>query len=179
MCRSLHGIRAGRALTCFATARSHLSFTGRDRTASDVTSKSDIRRETMLRRTRQKGVATVEFAIVAPIVFFLVLALFQFAGLLMNQNVLSAAAREGARVASLPGTTSEDDVVAKVEERLSRGGIYPNVVDVDVNPEVLSNLNSGEAIRVSVTSPMNKMVWIGPFIPSNLNVSAQFACERE
>ena len=171
--------RAGRTLTCLATARCQLSFVGRHRNAGDDTSKNDVRGETMLRRTRQKGVAAVEFAIVAPIVFFLVLALFQFAGLLMNQNVMSAAAREGARFASLPQATSENDVVAKVEERLSRGGIDPNLVDVDVNPTALGSLNSGVSVSVSVTCPMNKMVWIGPFIPSNLNVSAQFACERE
>ena len=106
MFRSLHGIRAGCALlTCLATARSQLSFAGRHRNAGDDTSKNDARRETVLRRTRQNGAAAVEFAIVAPIVFFLVLALFQFTGLLMNQNVMSAAAREGARFASLPQTT--------------------------------------------------------------------------
>ena len=149
------------------------------RSRNGATVVEDVRRETMLRRTRQKGVAVVEFSVVAPFVFFTVLALFQFAGLLMNQNVLSAAARDGARFASLPGTTSKNEVVAKVEERLSQGGIDPNVVDVDVNPEVLSNLNSGEAIRVSVTSPMNKMVWIGPYLPPNLDVSAEFTCQRE
>ena len=179
MFRPLHETRANRKLTCLDTAQGQHVFAGGHRDAGNGTSKNDDRRETMLRRARQKGVATIEFAFVAPIVFLIVLALFQFVSLLMSQNVLSAAAREGGRFASLPQTTSEDAVVVEVEERLRRGGINPNLVDVDVNPQALGNLNTGDAVSVLVTCQMYKLVWIGPFLPSNLSLSAQFACERE
>ena len=105
-------------------------------------------------RVRREGAATLEFAIVAPIVFLLILALLQFGSLLMRQNVLTAAAREGARTASLPDTVSTGDVVAIVNDRLQRGGINPAVVDVDVTPTALGSLNTGDSVSVSVTSPM-------------------------
>jgi hypothetical protein len=142
-------------------------------------SKNDALRERPLRLARRRGAATLEFAIVAPIVFLLVLALIQFAGLLMKQNALTAAAREGARIASLHTTVSTDVVVAKVEERLTRGGIDPDVVAVDVNPTTLGSLNTGDAVSVSVSSPMNEMVWIRVVSMPDLNLSANIAYHRE
>jgi len=109
----------------------------------------------------------------------LVLALIQYASLMMSQNVLTAAAREGARVASLPSTGSTNFVVSAVEERLMCGGLEPNVVDIDVSPTGLDGLKSGDEVSVSVSSPMSKMVWIGPFVPSDRHLSAEIAYQRE
>ena len=53
------------------------------------------------RRSRH-GATCVEFAFVAPIVIMMVFGLVHFAALLMSQNVLTAAAREGGRMASMP-----------------------------------------------------------------------------
>ena len=62
---------------------------------------------------------------VAPVVILMLFALLQFVGLLLRQNVLTAAARDGARTASLPTVSATSDVIAAVEDRLSRGGINP------------------------------------------------------
>jgi hypothetical protein len=121
----------------------------------------------------------VEFAIVASIVFFLIFALIQFASLLMGQNVLTAAAREGGRAASLPSTVSSDTVVAAVEERLSRGGIDPNQVTVIVTPTTLSTLNKGDEIQVSVSAPVSALGWIWAVAPPAASLSAEITYDRE
>jgi len=117
--------------------------------------------------------------VVAPVVLLVVLALIQFASLLMSLNLLTAAARKGARLASLPTTMSTDAVVSEVREQLERGGIDPSIVTVNVTPTVLNDLMSGEELSVSVSGPMNEMVWIAPTIPSGLNLSAEIAYQRE
>jgi hypothetical protein len=108
-----------------------------------------------------------------------VLTLIQFAGLLMKQNVLTAAAREGARVASLATTDSTNSVVSEVHERLTRGGVDPSVVTVNVIPATLTGLNSGDEVSVSVSGPMRQMAWADVFIPSDVNLSAEVASQRE
>ncbi len=129
----------------------------------------------------RKGAATLEFALVSPIVFFIVLASIQFAGLLMSQNVLTAAAREGGRVASMPSTVSNDTVIAAVQDRLSRGGVNPALISIDVDtPTAWANLDTGDEVTVSVSGSMREMSWIGAvkIIPST-TLSSQITYKRE
>ena len=130
-------------------------------------------------RPSRRGASTVEFAVVAPVVFLVLLALIQFAGLLMSQNVLTAAAREGGRVASLPGTVSSQTVVDAVEDHLRRGGLEPNLFTVNVNPATLTSVNTGDELRVSVAAPIRDMGWLWAIAAPNGNLSAEITCERE
>jgi Flp pilus assembly protein TadG len=57
---------------------------------------------------RERGASAVEFALVAPILILLVFGIFQFSIVYNRQQGLHAAAREGARIASLPQTTSSE-----------------------------------------------------------------------
>jgi hypothetical protein len=97
----------------------------------------------------------------------------------MKQNVLTAAAREGARVASLVTTDSTNSVVSEVQERLIRGGVDPSVITINVSPATLASLNTGDEVSVSVSGPMRQMAWADVFIPSDLNLSAEIASQRE
>ncbi len=136
-------------------------------------------RRKRLPQTRRKGASTVEFAIVAPIFFLVVLSLIQFAGLLMSQNVLTAAAREGGRVASMPSTLSTNTVVAAVKDRASRLGIAPDLVIVNVNPTVLSDLDTGAELRISVSAPISDMTWFWAIVSPNGNLTAELTYHRE
>ena len=57
---------------------------------------------TALRRRGERGAAAVEFAIILPILIVLVFGIVEFSIAYNHQQGLHAAAREGARVASLP-----------------------------------------------------------------------------
>ena len=131
------------------------------------------------RRARRKGVTTVEFAVVAPIVFFVLLALMQFAGLLMSKNVLTAAAREGGRLASMPSTVSTQTVESAVAGCLQRGGIDPNLCTIAINPTTLGNVTAGTELRISVSTPISDMGWIWAIAPPSANLSVELTYERE
>ena len=121
----------------------------------------------------------MEFAIVAPILFLVLLSVFQFAGILMNYNVLTAAAREGGRVASMPNTSSSQTVVSTVEARLQSCGINPDVATVSVTPATISGLSSGAELNVSVSVPLNQMGWIWAIAPPDVDLSTEITYERE
>ena len=57
------------------------------------------------KRSTRRGVAAVEFALVAPLFFTLILGIIEFGRMMMVQEILVNAAREGARAAILPGET--------------------------------------------------------------------------
>ena len=127
----------------------------------------------------RRGTSAVEFAVVAPILFVVLLALIQFSSLLMSKNVLTSAAREGARVIALPSTVSSANVVAAVEDRLQKGGIDPNLATVTINPAFLVNVSTGDEMRVTVSVPIQNMAWIWAVTPPNANMSTEITCERE
>ncbi len=64
------------------------------------------------------GAAVVEFAVVAPLLFMLTLGLMEVSRMVMVKQLLINASREGARLAVLPGATS-DEVLALVSHELT------------------------------------------------------------
>ena len=130
-------------------------------------------------RSARTGATAVEFALVAPAVFLLILGLIQFAGLMMSVNVMSASAREGARLASLAQTTTKAAIETRVNDHLSMGGVDPNHVTVDIEPTVLSNLEPGDEVTITVSGAVHNMVWIGPLLPTSAELSARFTAIRE
>ena len=111
-----------------------------------------------------KGVAAVEFAIVAPIFFMLVFALIEFARMMMVQQSLTNAAREGCRTAVLATTKDSSDVESSVRDYLQ--SVMSNASDsgeVRVTvPASLSNTASGTILTVSVEVNYGDVSWL-PF----------------
>jgi Flp pilus assembly protein TadG len=89
----------------------------------------------LIRRFRKSddGAELIEMAIVTPLLLFLILSIVDFGFLFQRYVVLTNAAAEGARVASLPGYTS-DDVTARVSSYATNGGIVDGVVNTTTIP---------------------------------------------
>ena len=68
----------------------------------------------------RRGIATVEFALVVPLVFLVVLGLCEWCRFEMIRQVTSTATFNAARLASIPGAT-EAEIETKVNTTL---GIY-------------------------------------------------------
>ena len=129
---------------------------------------------------RRRGATSVEFAVVAPILFLLVLAVFQFGDLMLTQNVLTAAAREATRVAALSSTTSSATAIAAAEDRLQRGAVDPELITIAVTPSNLDGLPTGTEVRVTVSGLTSQLAWLWPNqMPVNPTLSAQMTYNRE
>jgi Flp pilus assembly protein TadG len=119
------------------------------------------------RRNRQ-GAAAVEFALVAPVFFLMVFGIFEFGRAIMVQQVLSNAAREGARVAILDSPTpTHNQVVATVNSFLQSAGIPTAsvTVTIDAGPSHATeptdaSVTYGSPVKVSVQIPYNNVSWI-------------------
>src|SRR5688572_20915708 len=82
-----------------------------------------------LYRKKRRGASVVEFAVVAPVFFLLVFGMIEYGRLVMVQQVLTNATREGARRAVLDGATT-DDIEEVVEEYLTNSSIAGGTVTV-------------------------------------------------
>jgi len=90
------------------------------------------------RWSAQDGAELIEFALVLPLMLLLLLGILDFGLLFQRYHVVTNAAREGARIAVLPGYADED-VEARVAQFLNAGGLTetptttvgsPNYIDV-------------------------------------------------
>jgi Flp pilus assembly protein TadG len=107
-------------------------------------------------RSRRRGTAAVEFAIIGPIVVMLVLAMIEFSRLMMVEEVLTNAAREGCRQAVLTGATTSD-ATTTVSNYLAGAGISGYTTTVSPDP---STAEAGTAITVTITVPYSSVTWL-------------------
>lgn len=101
---------------------------------------------------RERGAAAVEFAIILPLLVVLVFGIVQFALAYNRAQGLHAAAREGARVAALPQTTS-GQIASRVQDALVGVLPDPGAAAVSVSPGTSQpcNLRAGQNVTVTVT----------------------------
>jgi Flp pilus assembly protein TadG len=95
-------------------------------------------------------VAVVEFALVAPIFILLVLGMIEVGRMIMVQQVLTNAAREGARVGVLK-SSGETEVRDRVNEYMETARLSGFQVDPDLTEEQVT-------VRVSI--PVSQVSWI-------------------
>jgi hypothetical protein len=76
----------------------------------------------MKRMRNEKGAALIEAAVTVPIILLISVGIFEFGRAYQTQQVLVNAAREGARLAVIEGST-DAQVRARVNDYLSGGGL--------------------------------------------------------
>jgi Flp pilus assembly protein TadG len=77
-----------------------------------------------MRRLRSEyGAELIEMAIVTPILLLIIGAIVDFGMLFRSWEVVTNAAREGARVGVLPAYTDDDDVRQRVEQYMQVSGV--------------------------------------------------------
>ena len=126
----------------------------------------------LLRRWRSdEGAQLVEFALVLPLLLFVVLAIAEFGFIFQRYEVITNAAREGARMAVLPGYGDNGVITSRVTAYVAAGrvpatGTNPAVLVETVSIPVGGGLPAVSARRVTVTYTHTYM-----FIP---NIGAWF-----
>lgn len=102
---------------------------------------------------RRQGAAAVEFALVAPLLFFFFFAAFEFCRVAMIRHTADNAVYEGCRAGIIPGATAGDAQaeaerimnslgVTKVKVKVTPGKIERDTAEVTVRMEVPLDENS-------------------------------------
>lgn len=112
---------------------------------------------TMTKLRNARGAALIETAITLPILLLVCVSIFEFGRAYQTWEVLTNAAREGARVAIIQGTT-DDEVVTQVRNYMSIGQL-PNAATavVTVNRNVALT-GSDTASQIQIQYPFRFMV---------------------
>ncbi len=98
----------------------------------------------------RRGTTTVEFALTAPILFFLLMGAIEFSRANMLQHTAVVAATEGARRGIIPGATATECEQAATNELAAVGFSSAEVV---IDPTVINDDTS--QVTVSVSIPMS------------------------
>lgn len=85
----------------------------------------------------ERGAELIEFALVLPLMLLVLLGIIDFGLLFQRYFVVTNAAREGARVAVLPGY-EEPDVIARVTQFLTAGGLTETAITTVGAPQEIS-----------------------------------------
>jgi Flp pilus assembly protein TadG len=119
----------------------------------------------------------VEFAVVAPLLFLLVFGMIEFGRMVMIQQILTNASREGARVAVLDGAETAD-VLQAVEGYMVTASV-PSA-DISVSPDPPSSAGYGAPVTVSVSVPFDQVSWLpSPMFLGGNTLSATTVMRRE
>ena len=86
---------------------------------------------------REDGAELVEFALVFPLLLLVVLGIVDFGFLFQRYEVITNAAREGARVVVLPGYASAD-VTTRVQQYLTASGLTATPVITPLAPAAVT-----------------------------------------
>ena len=134
-------------------------------------------RKTMVNRKSRRGAAAIEFAVVAPVFFLLVLSLIEFGRMMMVQQVITNASRRGARLAAIEGMNSAN-VISEVEDFLADSSV--SCAWVTVSPNSLSDAGRGDSVSVSVVVGLDDVTWLpAPEFLGGINLSASTVLSRE
>jgi Flp pilus assembly protein TadG len=108
----------------------------------------------------QRGQAIIETALTLPIVLVLSVSIFEFGRALQVWQLLTNAAREGARVAVLPAGT-DDATRSRVLQYMAAGGLENRAAEqIAVNRAEMIDMGTGPVIasRITVSYPYSFMV---------------------
>lgn len=116
----------------------------------------------------ERGAELIEFALVFPLLLFVVLGIVDFGFLFQRMEVVTNAAREGARIAVLPGYSTAD-VRARVCSYVQGGGVpmtnaqCASTANINVtNTTITAGASSISAKQVTVSFP-HQYLFIGGF----------------
>ena len=126
---------------------------------------------------RRRGATLVEFAIVAPLLFLFIFALVEFGRMVMVHQIITNAAREGARRAILEQTTAEEAHTI-VDDYLTGSSI--SGATVTMTPAQFDQVGFGTPVTVAVSVPFDDVSWLpAPWFLSGTNLSVQSTMRAE
>jgi Flp pilus assembly protein TadG len=132
------------------------------------------------KRWKRRGTAIVEFALLSPFLFLLVLGLIEFGRVLMVEQILTNGAREACRTASMPGSAS-GDVQNTAVNYLTNSSIPVSnpSSQISVSPDP-ATATPGTAMTVTVNVPFSNVSWLPtPLFMGGKTLSASVVMRKE
>jgi Flp pilus assembly protein TadG len=112
----------------------------------------------MKRRIRsEKGAALLEAAIVVPVIMLISVGIFEFGRAYQTWQVLTNAAREGARMAVITGTT-DDAIKARVVSYMKGGALPDSTADMVTVTRNVAVTAADQGTRIVIDYPFEFMV---------------------
>jgi Flp pilus assembly protein TadG len=137
------------------------------------------------RTSQRSGAALVEFAIVLPVFFLLILGIIEFGRAFMVGQLVTNAAREGARQAVLDGSTNTAVTSTITSFLQGAGNISPTNVTVTITVSTaaavnqLANAKSGDLCTIRVSVPFNQVSYLTPSYMATTNLVGQSVMRHE
>jgi Flp pilus assembly protein TadG len=127
----------------------------------------------------ERGQALVEFALILPIILLLVVGMLEFARAWNLHQVMTDAAREGARRAVLadtkdPAGQTQDSVKKAMWDRLAQFGYNPQYATMTISPLADWKL-TGKSITVTLICPYR--FWVVPWM--NIPMRTSYTMRNE
>ncbi len=114
-------------------------------------------------RRDRRGAAILELALLLPLLMMLVLGILEFGRALVVQEILTNAAREGARRAAISGA-SHDAALAAIDNYLANEGITGHTSSIVPNANTVAE---GDPVTVTVSVAYTEvdfgivLTWLG------------------
>jgi Flp pilus assembly protein TadG len=125
-------------------------------------------------RSRERGAAAVEFAILAPVLILLIFGIIEWSIAYNDVQGLHAAAREGARLGSL-STTTPGQINTRVAEALD--GVPVGSYNVSIVPATACQSSSTQSVTVTITADHNIDIPLWGNVTKTLTGKGVFRCE--
>lgn len=135
---------------------------------------------------KQRGAAAVEFAVVAPVFILLIFGMIEYGRMVMVQQMLTNASREGARRAVLEGAT-DSDVRTVITNYLTPAHIPVTSSDITIQvgdpptTAAISTADFGDPIHVSVGINFGQVSWLPSpmYLSSGTRMTATSVMRKE
>ncbi len=134
-------------------------------------------------RKKRRGVATVEMAIILPLLLLLTLGAMRYGWLFLKAQQITNATRMGARRAVLPDATGEG-VLAVIDALMTAGGMGASGYSVTFSPADITSLEVGDSLTVRITVPaanidIMRVPLFTDLEPENWNLGAEVTMAKE
>jgi Flp pilus assembly protein TadG len=135
-----------------------------------------LRARRVLSARIRRAAAAVEFAILAPFLFLLVMGAFEAGRGLMVRQALNDAARKACRTGALPGRANSD-ITSDVNDVLSDNSIptAAATITILVNGQSVDAgaAQQGDQVSIKIAVPFNKVTWTPLFYFTNASVESE------
>ena len=125
---------------------------------------------------RRRAVAAVEFAVVAPFLFFLAMGAFETGRAIMIRQTLTDAARKACRMGTLPNKANSD-ITSDANDILTDNSIPTSAATITIlvnGASVdVSTAQPGDQISVKVSVPYNKVAWTPLLFFTNSSIDSE------